>query len=160
MSDNTEFQMPKPDPALGRLNFLVGTWTLAGSTVPGPMGPATEVTGWETCEWLDGGFFLLHRWETRFEVGGHEVRDTGYEFCDYDPAAGEYRTHFFNSLGPYDASNSHYSGGFDGDALVVTGPARITRRPNGDGTVTVDSDIPTGDGTWLPMMSYLLTRSA
>ena len=153
-------EMPAPDPALRRLDPLVGSWRLAGSTVEGPMGPATEITGWETFEWMEGGFFLTHRWESSFEVAGTKVVDAGYEFLDYDPETGRYRTHFFNSLGPYDEEGSHYAGGFDGDALVVTGPARITRRPNPDGTITVESDVPLGDGVWAPLMVYTLTRTA
>lgn len=84
--------------------------------------------------------------------------DTGYEFFDYDPETGRYRTHFFNSLGPYDTVGSHYAGELDSDSLVVIGPARISRRLNADGTITVDSDIPIGDDQWAPMMTYTLTQ--
>ncbi|MGJ6969898.1 DUF1579 family protein [Streptosporangium sp. G11] len=159
MSENTEFQMPTPAPELERLNFLLGEWILAGSTVESPMGPATPITGWESYEWMEGGFFLIHRWESSFEVAGMKVVDAGHEFFDYDAATGRYRTHFFNSLGPYDHEASKYHGGFDGDALVVTGPARITRGPNADGTVTVDSDVPVGEGVWAPFMVCTLTRN-
>lgn len=160
MSENTEFQMPTPDPALQRLNFLVGTWDLAGSTIESPMGPATPITGSETFEWMEGGFFLVHHWTSSFEVGGVKVVDTGYEFFDYDPASSQYRTHFFNSLGPYDHDGSKYHGSFDGDALSVTGPARIVRTPNADGTVTVDSLVPIGPDEWAPIMVYTLTKTA
>ncbi|GGS56565.1 hypothetical protein GCM10010156_13960 [Planobispora rosea] len=158
-TQNTEFQMPTPDPALKELDFLVGRWDLKGSTVEGPMGPATEITGWETFEWLQGGFFLVHRWESNFTVEGVEVVDAGYEFFDYDPEGGRYRTHFFNSLGPYDHEGSKYHGGFEGEALVVTGPARITRTPHPGGTVIVDSEVPAGDDEWAPIMKYTLTRT-
>ncbi|GAA3440836.1 DUF1579 family protein [Planomonospora venezuelensis] len=160
MSENAEFEMPVPHPALKRLDFLVGSWDLKGSTVEGPMGPATEITGWETYEWMEGGFFLVHRWTSTFEVAGAQVVDSGYEFYDYDPATERYRTHFFNSLGPYDETGSKYHGGFDGDALVVTGPARIIRTPGADGSVTVDSEVPVGDDRWAPMMTYTLTRTS
>ncbi|WP_067831223.1 DUF1579 family protein [Actinomadura kijaniata] len=159
MSEEAFFEMPTPDPALRQLDFLVGSWDVKGSTIEGPMGPAAEVTGWETFEWMEGGFFLVHRWKTGFEVAGQAVDDVGYEFLDYDPATGQYRTHFFNSLGPYDGEGSRYLGGFDGDALVVTGPARIRRTPNSDGTIRVDSEVPVGPDTWAPMMSYVLTKS-
>jgi len=58
------------------------------------MGSATEVTGVETFTWMEGGFFLTHHWESSFEVAGSQVLDTGYEFFDYDPETGQYRTHF------------------------------------------------------------------
>ncbi|TDB80700.1 DUF1579 domain-containing protein [Actinomadura sp. KC216] len=159
MSESTEFEMPTPDAALKRLDFLVGSWKAKGSTIEGPMGPATEILGEEGFEWMEGGFFLVHRWTSSFEVAGMAVVDAGYEMFDYDPATGRFRTHFFNSLGPYDDAGSKYHGGFTGDALVVVGPARITRTPNADGTVTVDSDVPVGDDTWAPMMTYTLTKT-
>lgn len=158
MSNDDTFQPPVPDPALKRLDFLVGTWKLTGSTVEGPMGPAGEISGEETYEWMEGGFFLVHHWHGTFEVGGTQVVEAGYEFYDYDPETGRYRTHFFNSLGPYDGEGSRYYGGFESDALVVTGPARITRTPNADGTITVDSDVAAGDDQWIPIMRTTLTR--
>ncbi|TMR24896.1 DUF1579 domain-containing protein [Nonomuraea turkmeniaca] len=158
MSENTEFEMPTPDPALKRLDFLVGSWKSLGATVAGPMGPATEIAGEEAFEWMEGGFFLIHRWTSTFEVAGTEVADVGYEFFDYDPATGRYRTHFFNSLGPYDDAGSKYHGGFEQDAFTVTGPARIVRTLNPDGTITVDSAVPIGDDQWAPMMTYTLTK--
>lgn len=153
-----EFQMPTPDPALKSLDFLVGRWNLRGTTVEGPMGPATEIVGEESFEWLEGGFFLVHWWKSSFEVEGMTVNDVGYEFMDYDTEGRRYRTHFFNSLGPYDGEGSRYYGDFSGNALVVTGPARITRTPNADGTITVDSEVPVGDGVYAPMMTYTLSK--
>lgn len=160
MPDDTEFAMPTPDPALKRLDFLVGDWTLTGRTIEGPMGPAAEVAGWERFFWMEGGFFLVHVWESRFAVGGQPVVDAGYEFLDYDSETGQYRTHFFNSLGPYDPAGSHYAGTFEGDALVVTGPARISRKPDTGGSITVFSDVVSGNGAWLPFMAYQLRKKA
>lgn len=158
MSEGSEFQMPVPDPALKRLDYLVGTWQMTGRTEDGPAGPGADMSSVETFEWMEGGFFLIHRWEGGFEVGGVQVVDTGYEFFDYDPAAGQYRTHFFNSFGPYDLEGSKYTGDFDGDALVVTGPARITRTMNADGTITCDSHMPDGNGGWIAFMHATLTK--
>ncbi|MFI6478683.1 DUF1579 family protein [Nonomuraea sp. NPDC050663] len=157
MSEN--FEMPVPDPALRRLDFLLGTWNLTGSTVEGPMGPSVPITGSETFEWMEGGFFLVHRWQSTFEAGGVSVVDTGYEFLDYEPGTARYRTHFFNSLGPYDHDASKYHGGFEGEALVVTGPARIVRTPGQDGSITVESLVQIGDDEWAPIMTYILTRA-
>lgn len=159
MSDDTEFQMPTPDPALKRLEFLVGTWELTGRLEAGPAGPAGEISGRESFEWLDGGFFLVHRWEGAMTFGGNAMADSGYEFFDYVPATGTYRTRFFNNLGPYDESGSTYAGGFEGDALVVIGPARITRVPDGPDTITYEGDLPDGDGGWIPWMHATLTRT-
>lgn len=158
MSDDSEFQMPTPDPALRKLDFLVGTWELRGTTEEGPTGPPSVIKGTETFEWMEGGFFLVHSWKSTFESGGNTMVDSGYEFFDYNPETGKFRTHFFNSLGPYDEKSSHYEGEFDGDALVVVGPARFVRKPNPDGSVSYDCDFPAEDGSWTPFMHCTLTR--
>jgi hypothetical protein len=160
MADENEFQMPEPDPALRRLDFLVGSWELTGELEAGPAGPGGTISGVETFEWMEGGFFLVHRWDGSFDMGGNTMVDTGYEFYDYDPENKSYRAHFFNNLGPYDKAGSKYVGDFDGDALVLTGPARISRRPAGDGVITYDADLPDGEGGWTPWMHAKLTRKS
>lgn len=159
MSDDTDFQMPTPDPALKRLDFLVGRWELTGELEAGPAGPAGVIRGTESFEWLEGGFFLVHRWDGVFEVGGSTMADSGYEFYDYLPETGTYRAQFFNNLGPYDESASKYLGDFEGDALVVVGPARITRAPAGEDTITYDGELPDGEGGWIPWMHAKLIRT-
>jgi hypothetical protein len=159
MADD-EFRMPRPDPALKRLDFLVGTWRLDGTLEAGAMGPGGTLSGTETFEWLPGGFFLVHHWDGLFDVGGATMIDTGYEFFDYDPAAGAYRAHFFNSLGPYDETASKYVGDFEGTALVVTGPARIARRPEGPDRIGYEGEVPDGAGGWIPWMRATLTRTS
>lgn len=153
----TEFEMPTPHPSLKRLDFLTGTWKMTGRTLDGPMGPGADMSGEETFEWMDGGFFLVHRWTGSFAVGGAQVLDTGYEFYDHNPATDQYRTHFYNNFGPYDPAGSLYEGTFEGESLVVIGPARIIRTLNADGTITCDSDVPDGEGGWIPFMRATLT---
>lgn len=152
----SEFTMPAPDPALRRLDFLVGSWDLSGKLDGGPGG---TLRGTESFAWLDGGFFLVRRWESRFETAGRRTADAGYEFYDADPATGGYRTLFFGSLGPYSEVGSRYTGDFDGPALVLTGPARLTRTPDGGATVRYDGDLPDGAGGWRPWMRATLTRT-
>jgi hypothetical protein len=152
MSD--EYTPPTPHPALAKLEFLVGEWRMQGRTVPGPMGPSVELQGTETFRWMEGNFFLIHSWEGRFGDG----LDVGYEFFDYDPDKQQYRTHFFNSGGPYDEVDSHYAGDFEDDALVVIGPARFRRRPINADTIAYDCDAPDGEGGWSPFIEATLTR--
>jgi len=66
MSDsNPQSQMSQPDPALKRLDKLVGTWTLSGRTLNSE---EDNISGQTTFEWLPGGFFLQQRIEMDFMV--------------------------------------------------------------------------------------------
>lgn len=158
MADSDEMEMPKPAPELRQLDFLVGKWELSGNTEEGPMGPAATLSGVETFEWMEGGFFLVHHWKGRYDMGGNEMVDAGYEFLDYNPETGKFRTHYFSSFSPYDDKDSHYEGEFEGDALVLVGPARFVRKPSTDGTIRYDCDFPGEDGSWTPFMHAKLTK--
>lgn len=81
MHADDEFTPPRPDPALRRLDFLVGTWSLTGQfDSSGETGG--ELRGTATFRRLPGGFFLAHHWSRTFHLDGHRVQDTGYEFYD------------------------------------------------------------------------------
>lgn len=160
MSEDTEFEPPTPDPALKQLDFLVGTWRVVGTTEEGPAGPAGTTEAVETFEWLDGGFFLVHRWKGTMDIGGMEMVDTGYEFFDFDPETQQFRARFFNNFGPYDDEGSLYAGTFEDDVLTITGPARRTFVPNPDGTIQADSAMPLGDGTFAPFIKATMTKTA
>ena len=55
MADETQAQLPTPDPALRRLDRFVGRWAMEGHLVG-----SDEITvkGETTFRWLPGGFFL------------------------------------------------------------------------------------------------------
>jgi hypothetical protein len=72
-------QPDKPNPALKRLEKLVGTWDIKGRTLDSK---EDNITGRMTCEWLPGGFFLTQRGEA--SCGGLTVRSL--EIIRYDPA--------------------------------------------------------------------------
>ena len=63
MSETTEEQQAPatPQPDLRTLDRLVGTWTLSGDT-----------TGTLSYEWMEGGFFLLQRYD--IALFGHPVK--------------------------------------------------------------------------------------
>lgn len=56
MSDYPD--LPQPDPALRRLDRLVGTWTMEGNLVGSD---EQNVRGETTFRWLPGGFLLEQR---------------------------------------------------------------------------------------------------
>jgi hypothetical protein len=64
--NNVQFedQTPKPDPALRRLDVLLGTWDLTGHTLDSD---EDNITGWNTFEWLPGGFLMKSTGEINFK---------------------------------------------------------------------------------------------
>jgi hypothetical protein len=50
--------LPQPDPALRRLDRLVGTWAMEGNLVGSD---EKNIRGETTFGWLSGGFFLEQR---------------------------------------------------------------------------------------------------
>jgi hypothetical protein len=73
----------KPDPALKRLDVLVGRWKLKGRTLDTA---EDNIAGWVIFEWLPGGFFL----EARGEINFMGTKIQSLEILGYDP-----QTHIF-----------------------------------------------------------------
>ena len=82
----------KPHPALNVLEIMVGTWDLQGRDFT----TNEEIRGQSTFEWLEGGFFLVHRF--RFDYAGRKF--TGIEYIGYDPKSGHLKTHVFSNNEP------------------------------------------------------------
>ena len=68
-------QLPLPNPALKRLDVLVGTWNLKGRET----GPYGEINGQVRFEWLEGGYFLVQHVDINHI--GHHVK--GIEIIGY-----------------------------------------------------------------------------
>ena len=69
-----EQQTPQPNPDLQSLEPLVGTWQVSGP----------EIEGKVTYDWLEGGFFLLQRFD--FVHSGHKVK--GLELIGHERGFG------------------------------------------------------------------------
>lgn len=93
MADETQGQLPTPDPALQKLDRFVGTWSMEGH----PVG-TDEVTikGETTFRWLAGGFFLEQRGHLNFM--GLELESL--ELIGYDPETGTFPSTVFANIGP------------------------------------------------------------
>ena len=76
MSDTPN--LPQPDPALRRLDRLVGTWTMEGNLVGSD---EHNIRGQTTFRWLPGGFFLEQR--ARIDFIGQQI--DALELIGYDP---------------------------------------------------------------------------
>ncbi|HJV04916.1 MAG TPA: hypothetical protein VJ868_06610, partial [Actinomycetota bacterium] len=58
-----EGQLPRPDPALQRLDRFVGTWSMEGNLVGSD---ESNIKGRSSYRWLPGGFFLEQNIELDF----------------------------------------------------------------------------------------------
>ena len=120
--------MPRPDPALKRLEKFVGTWDMKGRTVGSDV---DNVSGRATFEWLPGGFFLQQRIVLSFM--GLEIESL--ELVGYDAETDAYSSTVFSNLAPMPLP---YRWEVDEDTLTITvsyGPldATFTGRWSEDG---------------------------
>ena len=84
-------QIPVPDPALKRLESLVGTWELRGRTLDSKV---DDLSGWTTFEWMPGGFFLKVSGEIEFR--GFKVQSL--EMVAYDPKSQTFPSSVYSNM--------------------------------------------------------------
>ena len=84
-----------PGPEHERLSVFVGKWRTEGRTIATAESPAVPILSSDIYEWVPGNFFVVHHWDGT--VG--DAKAAGIEIIGYDAAAGNYRTHFFDSDG-------------------------------------------------------------
>jgi Protein of unknown function (DUF1579) len=130
MADDTQAQLPTPDPALRRLDRFVGTWSMEGHLVG-----SDEITvrGETSFRWLPGGFFLEQKGHLNFM--GLELESL--ELIGYDPDTGTFPSTVFANIS---ATPLPYRWEVDDEKLTISvsyGPLDATF------TGTFDED---GDG--------------
>jgi Protein of unknown function (DUF1579) len=91
---DAQAQAPTPDPALRRLDPLVGEWTMTGNLV----GSSEEnIVGRASFRWLEGGFFLVQDVEIDF-AGMYQVKS--HELIGFDPTTGAFTSQVFSNMAP------------------------------------------------------------
>lgn len=169
MADHTNtqsaFGAPPPDPELRRLEPLVGTWReVAGDrTEDSVLGPGVPVASTESFAWLDGGYFLVHAYETTF---GDEPAQKGVSYWAYDSEAEHFRIIFFSNNGPFTEDGNRYQGEATGNTLTFEGPARFQYELDdggriklaADGTVRVAWWLRDENGRWQPWMTNTFAK--
>ena len=85
-------QEARPNPALRALEIMVGVWDLEGRDFT----TKEEIRGQSTFAWLEGGFFLVHRFH--IDYAGRTF--TGVEYIGYDEKSGRLKTHVFSNQNP------------------------------------------------------------
>jgi hypothetical protein len=92
-TDATDFQPFTPDPALRRLDLLVGEWEMKGNLA----GAAEEtISGRARFHWLEGGFFLVQ--DIEIDFGTYQVKS--HELIGYDPETGAFRSQAYSNMSP------------------------------------------------------------
>ena len=85
--------LPQPDPALRRLDRLVGSWTMEGNLVGSD---DKNIKGETTFRWLPGGFFLEQR--VRIDFMGQQI--DALELIGYDPETDTFPSTVFSGFSP------------------------------------------------------------
>jgi hypothetical protein len=138
-NDNPQDQgMPQPDPALKRLDRLVGTWSMKGHLV----GSEEEnIIGQATFQWLEGGFFMQQDVEIDF-AGSLKIKSR--ELIGYDPETKAFSSFVYSNLSP---TPLPYKWDLQGDTLTISvayGPLDATFQS------TFSQDGESFSGGWRP----------
>ena len=128
-----EDAVPQPDPALKALDVLIGTWDLKGRTLDSDK---DNISGWNTFEWLPGGFFLKSIGEINFKG----VLIQSLEIIGYDPESHTFPSHVYSNL---DGNVLPYSWNIEGN--TVTHSDKTSKY-----TGTISEDGQTLSGGWRP----------
>jgi hypothetical protein len=91
----------EPHPALRQLNRLLGGWEVTGPFLQGRI----------SFEWMEGGFFLIHRVDG--QAGGRAIR--GVEYIGFDEDTQTLRSHYMDVHG----SNFTYTWAIEGDTIRI-----------------------------------------
>jgi hypothetical protein len=151
MTDETQAQLPAPDPALRLLDRFVGTWSMEGHLVGSD---DITIKGQTTYRWLPGGFFLEQHVEMDFM--GLEI--DSLELIGYDPETGTFPSTVYSNLSPsplpyrweiddngvtisvsYGPLDATFKGAFSDDGQTFSGGWRPN--PGADETANVAYDI-------------------
>jgi len=127
----TEADPSKPNPALQRLNVLIGTWDMKGHTLDSK---EDNITGWNTFEWLPGGFFLKSSGEINFK--GEIIQSM--EIIGYDPATDTFPSSVYSNM---DGNVLPYSWNVQGNIVTHS-------NPTSQYTGTISEDGKTLTGGW------------
>lgn len=154
-------QAPKPGPEHKRLGYFVGKWNAEGEMKPGPMGAGGKMKSSDTCEWFEGQFSVICRYEGTGPMGpskgigilGYNTEDKVYTY--------------------YGVDNSNMTmasvpkGTLRGDTWTYTDEgtmggkkvkSRVTIKELSPTEYTFRMEMQGPDGTWAPMMESKNTK--
>ena len=152
---------PKPTEAHQRLGYFVGKWNNEGEMKPSPMGPGGKVKSVDTCEWFDGRFTIVCRYDGTGPMGAMK----GMGIIGYSPDIKAYTYYAFDNSGM--AMTTVPRGTVKGDTWTYTDESqmggvnfksRVTLKEVSPTSYTFLMEVQAPDGKWLPMMESKLTK--
>jgi hypothetical protein len=156
-------QMQAPGPEVQKLDVFAGSWTLTGDLKPGSMGPGSpggSITESETCEWMEGKFYLVCHTDFKGSMGN----GSGLSILGYSTKDKNYTYREFNSWGEFEDSR----GSVDGSTWTWTSDENFNGTPM-KGRFSMKISSPTAydfafdvsqDGTkWTTIMDGKATKS-
>lgn len=83
---------PMPGPEHKRLSYFVGKWTSEGEVKANPFMPAGKMTSADTCEWFEGNFAVVCKYEGTSPMGptkglgimGYSAEEKAYTYYGLD----------------------------------------------------------------------------
>jgi hypothetical protein len=154
-------QAPKPGPEHARLGYFVGKWTAEGDIKPGPMGPGGKMTSNDTCEWFEGKFSVICRYEGRGPMGPNK----GIGILGYSTEEKVYTYYAVDNTNM--AMASVPKGTVRGDTWTYTDEAtfggqkvksRVTIKEVSPTSHTFKLEIQAPGGKWMPMVETKNTK--
>jgi hypothetical protein len=145
---------PKPNAAHKRLEVFIGKWKTEGQTIASTNARPVRVAGTDTYEWLDGGFFLIHRVDVR--MGDEEVK--AIEIIGYDASNQTYPMYSFDNQGNSVTMQASVDNGiwrFSGESMLTT----LEVKDNGQ-RMTANWERSSDGLNWSPWMEVNLIRAS
>jgi hypothetical protein len=151
----------KPGPEHKRLGFFVGKWTAQGEMKPGPMGPGGKITSTDTCEWFEGQYSVICRYEGTGPTGPSK----GIGIIGYNPEQKVYTYYGVDNTSMNMASVP--KGTVKGDTWTYTDEGtmggqkfktRVTIREVSATEQTFKMEMQGPDGKWAPVMESRSTK--
>ncbi len=93
-NESAQSQLPQPDPALKRLDKLIGSWALKGHLVNSDK---DNIVGTATFKWLAGGFFLQQDVKIDFMS---MIKIDSHELIGYDAETKAFASSVYSNLSP------------------------------------------------------------
>ena len=153
---------PKPTEAHQRLGYFVGKWTNEGEMKPGPMGPGGKVSSIDTCEWFEGRFAVVCRYDGKGPMGPMK----GMGIISYSPEAKAYTYYAVDNSGM--VMTTVPRGTVQGDTWTyqdesemggIKIKSRVTLKEVSPTAYTFLMEFMSPDGTWTPLMESKLAKA-